>query len=171
MLRESRYAGKSSTTRWERVNGVFLWSDCFCCSLTLLAENENEYGSNSIWIHRRLSPLWPALYHFDSYSHTISLLCSVLPLFFLLAHPSLSPSSSFSGDKTRMDQLSKSDDCYVRASPTRGVLGGIAEHTADVITLCEAGVCVRGGRGEERECVCVCGIYRRESVWERICEG
>lgn len=43
------------------------------------------------------------------------------------------------GDKTRMDQLSKSDDCYVRASPTRGVLGGIAEHTADVITLCEAG--------------------------------
>ena len=43
------------------------------------------------------------------------------------------------GDKTRMDQLSRSDDCYVRASPTRGVLGGIAEHTADVITLCEAG--------------------------------
>ena len=38
-----------------------------------------------------------------------------------------------------MDQLSKSDSCYVRASPTRGVLGGIAEHTADVITLCEAG--------------------------------
>ena len=85
--------------------------------------------------------------------------------------PSLSPPpSSFSGDKTRMDQLSKSDDCYVRASPTRGVLGGIAEHTADVITLCEAGVCLRGGGGEERErvcvreCVCVCGIYRRESV-------
>lgn len=43
------------------------------------------------------------------------------------------------GDKTRMDQLSKSDNCYVRASPTRGVLGGIAEHTSDVITLCEAG--------------------------------
>lgn len=43
------------------------------------------------------------------------------------------------GDKTRMDQLSRSDECYVRASPTRGVLGGIAEHTADVITLCEAG--------------------------------
>ena len=38
-----------------------------------------------------------------------------------------------------MDQLSRSDDCYVRASPTRGVLGGIAEHTSDVITLCEAG--------------------------------
>ena len=46
---------------------------------------------------------------------------------------------SVKGDKTRMDQLSRSDECYVRASPTRGVLGGIAEHTADVITLCEAG--------------------------------
>ena len=46
---------------------------------------------------------------------------------------------SVEGDKTRMDQLSRSDECYVRASPTRGVLGGIAEHTADVITLCEAG--------------------------------
>ena len=53
-----------------------------------------------------------------------------------------------------MEFLSRSDDAYVRASPTRGministhfyvhdiigVLGGIAEHTTDVISLCEAG--------------------------------
>eukprot|EP01034_Spumella_vulgaris_P029424 gene29424-36478_t len=44
---------------------------------------------------------------------------------------------SILGDKTRMETLSVSDHAYVRASPTRGVLGGIAEHTADVITLCE----------------------------------
>ena len=44
---------------------------------------------------------------------------------------------SILGDKTRMEELSKSPHAYVRASPTRGVLGGIAEHTADVITLCE----------------------------------
>jgi LAO/AO transport system kinase len=44
---------------------------------------------------------------------------------------------SILGDKTRMEQLSRSDQAYVRASPTRGVLGGIAEHTADVIFLCE----------------------------------
>lgn len=44
---------------------------------------------------------------------------------------------SILGDKTRMDELSKSRDAYVRASPTRGVLGGIAEHTSDVISLCE----------------------------------
>jgi len=44
---------------------------------------------------------------------------------------------SILGDKTRMDELSKHPNAYVRASPTRGVLGGIAEHTADVISLCE----------------------------------
>jgi LAO/AO transport system kinase len=36
-----------------------------------------------------------------------------------------------------MEELSKCPSAYVRASPTRGVLGGIAEHTSDVITLCE----------------------------------
>lgn len=46
---------------------------------------------------------------------------------------------SILGDKTRMEVLSKSEKAYVRASPTRGVLGGIAEHTSDVIALCEFG--------------------------------
>lgn len=50
---------------------------------------------------------------------------------------------SILGDKTRMEELSRSMDAYVRASPTRGVLGGIAEHTVDVITLCEAGKVLR----------------------------
>lgn len=45
---------------------------------------------------------------------------------------------SILGDKTRMTELSRSSDAYVRASPTRGVLGGIAEHTVDVISLCES---------------------------------
>ena len=44
---------------------------------------------------------------------------------------------SILGDKTRMDQLTRSENAYIRASPTRGVLGGIAEATADVISLCE----------------------------------
>ena len=44
---------------------------------------------------------------------------------------------SILGDKTRMEQLSRSNNAYIRASPTRGVLGGIAEHTSDVINLCE----------------------------------
>ena len=45
---------------------------------------------------------------------------------------------SILGDKTRMEVLSRHAHAYVRASPTSGVLGGIAEHTNDVITLCEA---------------------------------
>ena len=45
---------------------------------------------------------------------------------------------SILGDKTRMESLSINPDAYVRASPTRGVLGGIAEHTCDVISLCES---------------------------------
>jgi LAO/AO transport system kinase len=45
---------------------------------------------------------------------------------------------SILGDKTRMEQLSRSMSAYIRATPTRGVLGGIAEHTSDVINLCES---------------------------------
>jgi LAO/AO transport system kinase len=45
---------------------------------------------------------------------------------------------SILGDKTRMGDLSKSMNAYIRASPTRGMLGGIAEHTSDVILLCES---------------------------------
>eukprot|EP01031_Cornospumella_fuschlensis_P029968 gene29968-36194_t len=45
---------------------------------------------------------------------------------------------SILGDKTRMGELSRSPNAYIRASPTRGMLGGIAEHTSDVILLCEA---------------------------------
>jgi LAO/AO transport system kinase len=44
---------------------------------------------------------------------------------------------SILGDKTRMEELTKTLRAYIRASPTRGVLGGIAEHTSDVISLCE----------------------------------
>jgi len=37
-----------------------------------------------------------------------------------------------------MEQLSKLERAYVRPSPTRGSLGGVAQHTNDVILLCEA---------------------------------
>lgn len=55
----------------------------------------------------------------------------------------IDPSSHISGgsilgDMTRMENLTRSPDAYIRATPTRGVLGGIAEHTTDVIFLCES---------------------------------
>jgi LAO/AO transport system kinase len=45
---------------------------------------------------------------------------------------------SILGDKTRMHELSRRSEAYVRPSPTSGKLGGVAAHTNDVILLCEA---------------------------------
>jgi LAO/AO transport system kinase len=39
---------------------------------------------------------------------------------------------SILGDKTRMEQLSLVENAYVRPSPTRGVLGGVALTTGVV---------------------------------------
>ena len=54
-----------------------------------------------------------------------------------LAVLAIDPSSqrtggSILGDKTRMDQLSYEVNAYVRPSPTRGVLGGVALNTGEV---------------------------------------
>jgi len=62
---------------------------------------------------------------------------------FKIAVIAVDPSSTKShgsilGDKTRMVNLSVDNRAYVRASPTRGHLGGIAQHTNDVVLLTEA---------------------------------
>jgi LAO/AO transport system kinase len=44
---------------------------------------------------------------------------------------------SILGDKTRMPELSRSPRAFVRPSPTRGALGGLARQTNDVVLLCE----------------------------------
>ena len=44
---------------------------------------------------------------------------------------------SILGDKTRMDELSIETNAFVRPSPTRGVLGGVALNTSEVQLLCE----------------------------------
>jgi LAO/AO transport system kinase len=53
------------------------------------------------------------------------------------------PSSSLSGgsilgDKTRMEQLSVHERAYIRPSPARGTLGGVAEKTRESLLVCEA---------------------------------
>lgn len=53
------------------------------------------------------------------------------------------PSSSISGgsilgDKTRMEKLSQSELSFIRPSPSRGSLGGVARKTRETILLCEA---------------------------------
>jgi LAO/AO transport system kinase len=45
---------------------------------------------------------------------------------------------SILGDKTRMEKLAASDYAFVRPSPTRGALGGVAARTGELVLLCEA---------------------------------
>lgn len=53
------------------------------------------------------------------------------------------PSSSISrgsilGDKTRMEELARRDDAFIRPSPSRGFLGGVARATRESIIVCES---------------------------------
>ncbi len=56
---------------------------------------------------------------------------------------SVDPSSprsggSILGDKTRMERLALEEAAYIRPSPARGHLGGVARRTRETILLCEA---------------------------------
>lgn len=56
---------------------------------------------------------------------------------------SVDPSSPISGgsilgDKTRMERLSTEERAFIRPSPARGHLGGVARRTREAILLCEA---------------------------------
>ena len=60
-----------------------------------------------------------------------------------LAVLAIDPSSerskgSILGDKTRMEQLSKEKNAFIRPSPSAGSLGGVARKTRETIILCEA---------------------------------
>ena len=60
-----------------------------------------------------------------------------------LAVVCIDPSSSLTGgsilgDKTRMTELSRHERAFVRPSPSRGTLGGLASYSNDAITLCQA---------------------------------
>ncbi|CAF5175828.1 unnamed protein product, partial [Rotaria magnacalcarata] len=60
-----------------------------------------------------------------------------------LAVLTVDPSSSTTGgsilgDKTRMLELSREPNAYIRTSPTSGTLGGVTRTTNDAIVLCEA---------------------------------
>lgn len=60
-----------------------------------------------------------------------------------LAVLSIDPSSpvtggSILGDKTRMEKLSAEPNAFIRPSPSRGSLGGVAGGTFETVLLCEA---------------------------------
>ena len=45
---------------------------------------------------------------------------------------------SILGDKTRMEELSRQDDAFIRPSPASGAFGGVALKTRETMLLCEA---------------------------------
>ena len=49
-------------------------------------------------------------------------------------------SGSILGDKTRMETLSRKEAAFIRPSPTKTQLGGVAQQTQTAILLCEAAV-------------------------------
>lgn len=60
-----------------------------------------------------------------------------------LAVLAIDPSSerskgSILGDKTRMEQLAREKNAFIRPSPSAGSLGGVARKTRETIVLCEA---------------------------------
>jgi LAO/AO transport system kinase len=46
---------------------------------------------------------------------------------------------SILGDKTRMEQLSRRSEAFIRPSPSGGALGGVARRTREASLVCEAG--------------------------------
>jgi LAO/AO transport system kinase len=45
---------------------------------------------------------------------------------------------SILGDKTRMEELSRAEQAFIRPSPSVGALGGVAQKTRETMLLCEA---------------------------------
>ena len=45
---------------------------------------------------------------------------------------------SILGDKTRMEELSRREQAFIRPSPSDGALGGVAQKTRETMLLCEA---------------------------------
>jgi len=69
--------------------------------------------------------------------------CQLIEANHRVAVMAVDPSSSRSkgsilGDKTRMEELSRSDRAFIRPSPTGGTLGGVARKTRETMLLFEA---------------------------------
>jgi LAO/AO transport system kinase len=70
---------------------------------------------------------------------------------------------SILGDKTRMEQLSKEKNVYIRPSPSSGTLGGIARATYESILLCEAA-------GYDFIIIETVGVGQSEVAVSKICD-
>ena len=72
-------------------------------------------------------------------SFGIKLVNASLRVAVLAVDPSSTRSGgSILGDKTRMDYLSRQKNAFIRPSPSKSHLGGVARRTRETIALCEA---------------------------------
>jgi len=81
----------------------------------------------------------------------------------------IDPSSSIShgsilGDKTRMNDLIKEQNAFVRPSPTRLQLGGVAAHTIETIMLCESS-------GYDRIIIETVGVGQSETLASQLADA
>jgi LAO/AO transport system kinase len=70
---------------------------------------------------------------------------------------------SILGDKTRMQELCKNDKVFIRPSPSRGVLGGVAQHTNEAILFCESA-------GYDISLVETVGVGQSETAIVEVCD-
>ena len=69
----------------------------------------------------------------------LALTSSGLRVAVLAVDPSSARSGgSILGDKTRMEQLSRDQNAFIRPSPSQAQMGGVARRTREAIALCEA---------------------------------
>ena len=124
----------------------------------LLARSITLIESNSEFHHQKASQILNKLLPHSSKSIRIgisgvpgagkSTLIEALGLYLIgeghkVAVLTVDPSSSVSkgsilGDKTRMEKLSRENNCFIRPSPSGGNLGGVTRKTRETITVCEA---------------------------------
>ncbi|VDC33738.1 methylmalonyl Co-A mutase-associated GTPase MeaB [Pseudogemmobacter humi] len=70
---------------------------------------------------------------------------------------------SILGDKTRMEQLSRHPNAFIRPSPSRAHMGGIARRTREAVALCEAA-------GFDLVLIETVGVGQSETMVAEICD-
>lgn len=82
----------------------------------------------------------------------------------LAVDPSSSRSGgSILGDKTRMERLSRDPRAFIRPSPSRSHLGGVARRTREAVALCEAA-------GFDVVLIETVGVGQSETVVAELCD-
>jgi LAO/AO transport system kinase len=94
----------------------------------------------------------------------LTLTASGLRVAVLAVDPSSARSGgSILGDKTRMEQLSRDPRAFIRPSPSRAHLGGVARRTREAVALCEAA-------GFDVVLIETVGVGQSETMVAQVCD-